>query len=219
MTWKSPVHHSLIRKRAADPARFRSTLAELEKLFCTPHPARAEMARLAVLEAIERLRRDLDRDTSYLPTPLRYLETKVAEYRTGSLKPRAQEWLQTLLAVLRGAVELRNQIESGGRRETRAAGELAVQYLAAPRIHTRGLTSYILTLLLDKRLLAVTRRVSRSDTRAMELIREEIAGGSYHGEETADRLHRLEARGFYIPSVVYPLLKLSIVKPTLTGLE
>jgi hypothetical protein len=214
--WQSPVHHSLIRKRPADPPRFRSTLAELEKLFGTSHPARAETARLAVIEAVERLRRELDRDTSYLPTSLQYLEMKVTEYRTCSLKPRAQEWLQILMAVLERVVKLRNEIESTGRCDVRAIAEQAVRYLSTPRIHTRGLTSYLLILLLDKRLLTVTRRVSRSKVKAMDLIRGEIAGGSYDAGETVGRLRRLEAEGFYIPSVVYPLLEVSAARPALT---
>jgi hypothetical protein len=209
ITWQSPVHHSLIRRRAADPLLFRSTLAELEKLFGTPHPARAEAARLSVLEAIERLRRELDRDTSYLPTPLQYLEAKLADYRTSSLKPKAQEWMQILLSVLDGVVVLRNELETRGRFEVRALAEQGVRYVAAPRIHTPGLTSYILTLLLDKRLETVTRRMSRSHLKAMDLIRVEVMGGSYDAAETADRLRRLEKLGFHIPSVVYSLLRLA----------
>lgn len=209
ITWQSPVHHTLIRKRPADRDRFRAGLTELEALFQTPHPARSEQARIAVLDAIARLRREIERERCYLPAPMQFLEARLADY-SSALKPKAGEWMRGLLAILERLIELRNRMEETGQADVNALAEQTVRYLSTPRLHTPGLTSYILTLLLDSRATALTRRVSESGAKAMDIIRAEVAGGNYDGEETARRLRQLEAEGFLAPSLVFPLLQLPV---------
>ena len=72
---------------------------ELEDLVRTPHPARSEQARIGVLDAITRLRRENERERCYLPTPMQYLEAKLSDYNA-ALKPKASEWLRGLVAIL-----------------------------------------------------------------------------------------------------------------------
>ena len=219
VTWQSPVHNTLIRKRPADRDEFRKKLNSLETLFQTPHPARSEQARIGVLDAIGRLRREAERERCHLPVPMQYLETKLADY-SAALKPKAGEWLRGLMAMLDRLMELRNRMEETGKGDAPALAAETVQYLATPRLHTPGLTSYILAMLLDSRTTEVTRRVSKSSLRAMEIIRAEVAGGNYDGEETARRLRQFETEGILAPSLVFPLLQLPVgeaAKSAITG--
>jgi hypothetical protein len=216
VTWQSPVHHSLIRKRPVDPQKFRDTLAGLETLFSTPHPARSEAARGAVLEGIAKVRQDLDRERSYLPTALQALEAKLADYEAGSLKTSAAESIQALLSIIEAVVKLRNDVGEMGAGEIRPISHQAARYLTASQIQTQSLTGYLLMLLLDRRLVSLTRRVSRSNAKTMDLIRNEIADGGYDGEETARRLRRLDGEGFHIPSIAFPLLQLHGGNPVKT---
>ncbi len=206
--WLSPVDHSLIRRLPVDPDRFRETIAELESLFSEPHPARFEPPRLDVLDAIARLRKELEREKSYVPTPLQFLEVKLEEYKTRSLKPNAEALMHTLLSVTVALTELRNSVELDGRRDAAVSIlEQASRYLATPPIQAPWLTSYILALLLHPNVMATG--WSRRRAKTMNFIRSEIEGGYYDGEETAHRLRRMEALGFPVNSLVYPLLRLS----------
>jgi hypothetical protein len=211
VTWQSPVQHTLIRKRPADIDQFRRTLTQFETLFFDSHPARSEQARIAVLDAVTRLRREVEREKAYLPTPMQALEARLTDY-AGSIKPKVGESMRMLFAILDRLVELRNRMEETGIGDAPAVAEQTVRYLSTPRVQTPGLTSYILSLLLDSRITATTRRVSKASLRAMDLIRAEVAGGNYDGEETARRLRQLEPEGFLAPSLVFPLLQLPVAE-------
>lgn len=210
LTWRSPVDHSLIRRRPVDLRRFKELLDDLEMLFAEPHPARFEHSLLEVIDAIAKVRRELDRDKSYLPTPLQYLETKLGDYKTKSLKPGAARLTETLLSTIARLVELRNAVESGADEDVarKIAGQ-AARYLATPRLQTRWLTNYILVLLLHPKLtVTVGRKVGKREAKTIELIRKEIQDGYYDRREITRRLRRIEASGVMVASLVYPLLRL-----------
>jgi hypothetical protein len=107
---------------------------------------------------------------------------------------------------------LRNDLESGA--DGNVARKIAAQaarYLAAPRLQTRWMTSYILALLLHPKLtIAPGRRVKKRDAKMMELIRKEIQDGYYDGREITRRLRRLEASGVVVASLVFPLLRVPV---------
>ena len=211
LTWVSPVHHSLIRRRPANTERFKQAVMELESLFSAPHRARFEPPRLAVLDAIVRLRRELERGRSYLPTPILFLETKPEEYRTKSLKRGAAETLEVVLATVGTLAELRNSISTtnGTQELALQLSALAARYLATPRIQIPWLTSSILGLFLHPALTGAPGKIVRPKNMvAMDLIRREIQNGFYDPAETAQRLRRMEALGFHVISLVYSLLRL-----------
>jgi hypothetical protein len=45
------------------------------------------------------------------------------------------------------------------------------------------------------------------------LIRNEIDSGFFDAEEIMDRIRKLELQGLYVPSLVFPLLRLHPVRP------
>jgi hypothetical protein len=215
LTWRSPVDHSLIRRRPVDLPRFAETTGELERLYSEPYPARSESMRLEVLDAIARLRRELERDKSYLPTPLQFLQTKLQDYKTKSLSREAADLIRTVLRMIDRLIELRRDLAASGPGRTwDLAGQVAEQaalYLAAPGIQIAWLTNRILGLSLHASLTGATgQRVRKRDRKNMELIRREIAAGYFDPAETARRLHRMEGRGFDVISLVYPLLRLNL---------
>lgn len=215
VTWTSPVRLSLVRKFPADGRIFLETLARLETLFGKPHPARDEPVRLGVLDAIERLRRDVDRSNAYLPTALQFLETRLDDYDERSLKPRAAERMEILMSIISGVVELGCRLESRQPVDLEGIATQAARYIAEPRIHVPALTNHLLTLLLDQKVVGRTGRVSQASVRKLQLIREEISTGNYDDVETAGRLRRLEEEGYYFSSLAYALLSAS--KSSQTG--
>ena len=213
LTWRSPVDHSLIRRRPVDVPRFVEAAGELERLYSEPYPARSEAMRLEVLDAIARLRRELDRDKSYLPTPLQFLETKLQDYKTKSLSQEAADLTRTVFGMIERLSGLRCALAAPGRNDTwELAGQVAAQaalYLARPGIQIPWLTNCVLGLALHEKLTGATgQRVSKRNRKKMELIRRELAAGYYDGTETARRLHRMEGCGFDVISLVYTLLRL-----------
>jgi hypothetical protein len=220
LTWLSPVDHTLIRRRPGDPQRFREAVAELEGLFSTPHRARLEPPRLAVLDAIVRLRRELERDRSYLPTPILFLETKLEEYRTKSLKRGAADAIEAVVATVETLAELRNTVDlsADGNELSLRLSELAASYLAPPRIQIPWLTNSILNLFLQPALTRGTGQVvKKTDAVTMDLIRREIQSGFYDPDETVRRLRQMEAQGFRVISLVYPLLRLHLARRNASG--
>jgi len=211
LTWVSPVDHSLIRRRPDDAERFKQAVAELEGLFSAPHRARLEPSRLAVLDAIVRLQRELERGRSYLPTPILFLETKLEEYRTKSLKRGAAEALEAVLATVGTLADLRNSAgtTNDSKEQALQLSALASHYLDTPGIQIPWLTSGILGLFLHPALTGAPGKIVKPrHLVTMDLIRREIQNGFYDPEETAQRLRRMEALGFHVSSLVYPLLRL-----------
>ncbi len=206
VTWTSPARLSLVRKFPADRAVFLETLGRLEALFAEPHPARAEPVRVGVLDAVERLRKDIDRANAYLPTALLFLETRLDEYDAHSIRPRSAERIEALMSIIAGAVALSRRLERPQPGDREAIAAQAASYVARPKIHTPAVTKLLLTLLLHDAVIARTRRVYGASVRKLRMIRDEISTGTYNSAETAARLRRLEDQGYYFSSLVYALL-------------
>jgi hypothetical protein len=205
LIWRSPVDHSLIRRRPADFPSFLANVQELERLYSQPIPAREDAPRLEVQDALMRLRRELEREKSYLPTPLQFLEMKLAEYKATSRRPGTAVSIEALLSLLDRIAALHNTPALSGA----GVAEQVARYLATPGIQTPWLTNRLLSLALHGRLTAATgQRIGTLERRKLESIRSEIAAGYYDAAETARRLRRLERCGVDIMSLVYPLLRL-----------
>jgi hypothetical protein len=211
--WLTPVNHACILKRPADPIKFARLLDELEGRFHDPHPARNDRLRSQVVEAIERLRRELKRERAYFPTGIRFLETRIAEYESESLEPQARASLETLTGIFERMELVRSTCGASSRvTETdrhaalRTAREAASQYLSDPRLWNPWMTNYLAEILLSPALLETSVRRSRGARQTAALIRSEIASGFYDAEEIVRRIRRLEERGLFVSSVVYALL-------------
>lgn len=136
--------------------------------------------RREILDAIARLRRELERDKSYLPTPLQFLETRLQEYKTKSVSQEAVDSTGIVLRAIDRAVELRRDLSVSGPGEIAVVlaarvAEQAALYLETPGIQIPWLTNCILGLSPHERLTgAAGRRIRKSDWKKMELIRREI---------------------------------------------
>jgi hypothetical protein len=215
MIWLTPVEHSSIRKRPADPVRFEQLADELENLYRKPHQARRDGLRLEVLGAIERLKRELKRDKAYIPTAIQSMELKLAAFEADSIQPDAKASVDTLMELLASLERVRVECVGGrtGKAQLRqaAAGE-ASRYLADSRLQIPRLTNHILVSLLTPELLEAVQWPGWKAARTARLIRNEIDSGFFDPAEIADRLRKVESQGLYIPSLVFPLLRLHQVR-------
>ncbi len=216
IVWLTPVDHACILKRPSDPERFATLLDELEALYHTPHPARNEMMRSAVIEAVVRLRRELKRERAYFPTAIRQLEERIEAWNNESLEPGANAALAALREIVEAAEAVRAKCEADAeipgtekaallQRLRQAAG----RYVAQPRLRNAWLTNHLLETLLAGPMIEKPREGSPEDEmpkRIAEMLRREVAGGSFDPVETARRLRDLETRGWFVSSMAFGLL-------------
>ena len=210
--WRTPVELSLLRKRPADPERCERLLDELEKLVRTARIPRAEPARVEVLEAVTRARRDARRDGAYMPTSLRTLEAAVEAWLRAA-PPEARRRRDDLDALLRGLLRVRGA-RAGSQDLREAARSQAQTYAGAPWLHTPWLTACALANLLDAELSALPeeeRKLPSPRAAVLRWVRDEVASSHFDGEETIRRLRQQEERELYVHSLVYALLRLSLL--------
>jgi len=223
VVWLTPVDHACILKRPSDADRFAVLLDELESLYHTPHSARNEMMRSAVIEAVVRLRRELKRERAYFPTAIRHLEERIEAWNNESLEPAAKAALSALRGIVDAAEAVRAKCEGETELASADKSELlpglrqaAGRYIAQPRLRNSWLTNHLLETLLAGPMIEKSRErvqengpaVADDETpkRIAEMVRREVAGGSYDAVETARRLRDLERRGWFVSSVAFGLL-------------
>ena len=223
VVWLTPVDHACILKRPSDNERFAALLDELEKLYHTPHSARNETMRAAVIESVVRLRRELKRERAYFPTAIRHLEERIQTWNNESLEPAARVSLAGLRDIVNAAEGVRARCEGESEPAAAEKSELlqrlrqaAGRYIAQPRLRNSWLTNHLLETLLAGPMIEKTREkvqdtgpaVSEEETpkRVAEVVRREVAGGSYDAVEIARRLRDLERRGWFVSSVAFSLL-------------
>lgn len=224
LIWRTPLEHSLIRKRPVDAARFTKLLDQLEALLIESRVPHDKAVRREVLDAVARVRRDLQKETAYMPTSLQALEKKVSDYVHHSPGAIAKTRKERLDALLIEVIAIRHKYwtevdppkvmaSADINCYKRAAQKLAKEYLDAQWMYTPWLTTYILATLLDAELMALAKDApmeQASPAGVLKIIRDEVATGRYDGEETIRRLLQQEEKGLYVSSLVYPLLRLNI---------
>jgi len=211
--WLTPVDHGCILKRPVDPAKFAGLLDELDKRFRNSHPARNDRPRIQVVEAIDRLRRELKRERAYFPTGIRLLDARMAAYESEPLEPQARQALQVLTDILDRMEVIRvtcGAVLAAPDRQAalRSAREAASKYIADARLWNPWMTNHLAGILLSPALLETSVRKSRRGRQTAALIRSEIENGFYDAEELIRRIRRLEENGLYVSSVLYGLLAL-----------
>lgn len=225
--WLTPVDHACILKRPSNPERFAGLLDQLEVLYHTPHPARNDMMRSLVVEAVVRLRRELKRERAYFPTSIRHLEERIDAWNRESLEPAANAALSTLREIVEAAEAVRARCEGEDEIPEPEKTELlqglrqaAGRYLALPRLRSMWLTNHLLETLLATPMIEKTPEKTAkqngpagqpgveddSPKRIAEMLRREVAGGSFDPAETARRLRSLEERGWFVSSIAFGLL-------------
>lgn len=204
--WKTPVELTLLRKRPTDPARCEKLLDELAGVVRDSRLARPDKLRADLVEALARVRRDLQRENAFMPTSLRALEAAVKAWLR-SAPPEARRRREDLDTLLLGMLRVRRGED--GREASRAQ---AMKYADAPWMHTPWLTSYALTNLLDAELAALPeeeRRRPSPRAGVLRWVRDEVASSHFDGEETIRRLRQQEEQELYVHSLVYALLRMS----------
>jgi hypothetical protein len=206
--WKTPVELTLLRKRPADPARCEKLLDELAAVVRDARLARPEKLRADLVEALARVRRDLQRENAFMPTSLRALEAAVRIWLSHA-PPEARRRREDLDALLLGMLRVRRG-EGGDPRE--ASRAQAMKYADTPWMHTPWLTSHALTNLLDAELAGLPeeeRRRPSPRAGVLRWVRDEVASTHFDSEETIRRLRQQEERELYVHSLVYALLRMS----------
>ncbi|MBC8458168.1 MAG: hypothetical protein H8D67_09260 [Deltaproteobacteria bacterium] len=231
--WRTPVEHSIIRKRPTDLDRFGQLLDETENLVRTAGIRRDEQVGKEVLEVIARLKRNLERENAYFPTALTLLERKLSEWLHDSHNTAAQERKEQLDNLLREMVSVRHAYgldntlrktlkESEVTNFKEMAQKHTKTYLETPWMQTPWLTNYILTNLIDSELAPLQKQAQRKPTSpvgVLQLIRDEIASGRYDSDENIRRLRQQEKKGLYVHSLLYPLLRLNRTPSAMTTPE
>lgn len=227
VVWRTPVEVALVRKRPRDTERFSQVLDALETLFTAPRVLLHPQARQQVLDAMARVRRDVQRPDGYLPTRLQALAEKIALCVHQALNSTAHRRREALDRLLEACVTVRHTYACGSaqgstRAETtvacfrRAAQQHAQYYLNNAWMHTPCLTVHVLTNLLDSDLApwhTEAQRMTDAGARRLTLIRDEVASGRYDGDEIIRRLRQQEEQGVYVHSLIYPLLRLPTLGP------
>ena len=207
------MDHACILKRPSDPAKFAALLDQFEIYFQEPHPARNDLLRTQVGEAISRLRRELKRERAYFPTGIQFLEARIAAYESESLDAPARAAVQALTGILERAERVRCDCdaflfmpEPQRKLALRTIREVASQYIGDPGLWNAWMANYLAEILLSPALLETSVWRSRRARETAALIRGEIASGFYDAEELIRRIRSLEENGLYVSSVVYGLL-------------
>jgi len=163
----------LIRKRPSDPERFAGLLDQLESLFNEANNSANKQIHEETLEAIGRVRRDLAKETAYMPTALQALEAKVADYMAHSRNAASQIKKEQLDSLLEDLLKQRHAFssmiqgpESAVRPEfsqhRQSLQQQARKYLDATWMHTPWLTTCLLATLLDCEIVGLTKRQRRT---------------------------------------------------------
>lgn len=229
VSWRTPVELKILRKRPRDSSQLVDLLSELHRRVRASELRRPIAAKEAVLDAVERVERDLKRPNAYLPTSLRTLLGRVDDWLHKVGSKDDPERRQRLDIFLRQLVEVRHCFEnavdlrlSATRRKQliealgsyhRTTLELADHYLRAAWLQRPLLSSWLIHNLLSAELVTVPHdaRLDRaSPGGVLAMICRETADGHYDGDETMHRLHQLEERGFYVHSLVFALLRLPL---------
>ncbi|HEV2844111.1 MAG TPA: hypothetical protein VG477_04625 [Thermoanaerobaculia bacterium] len=206
--WKTPVELTLLRKRPFEPARCEKLLDELAGLVRDSRLARPEKLRTDLLEALARVRRDVQRENAFMPTSLRALEAAVGAWLK-SAPPEARRRREDLDSLILGMLRVRRGVSEDLRETARAQ---AKKYADTPWMHTQWLTSYALTNLLDAELAALPEEERRRPSHragVLRWVRNEVASSHFDSEETIRRLRQQEERELYVHSLVYVLLRMS----------
>ena len=220
LVWRTPMGLSVIRKRPSNPTHFSSLLYEFEQLVRATEIRRSSRGRNGVLEAVSRLKRDLQREDAYFPTSLMTLESKVAEWLYEAQEPVRRGRREQLDGLLEDMTALRHScgLDDEGRRRggpvvgfRDAAQRQTKAYLDAPWMHRPCLTDYLLRSLIDSELVALRwwqMLTPFAPGRVLKLVRREVTSGQYDGEENIRRLRQQERKGFFVNSLIYALLRL-----------
>lgn len=222
LVWRPPVEHSLIRKRPSNTDLFARLLEKLKLLFSTIKNPQSKVLREDVLEAIEKLSRDLQKPTAYMPTPIKTLEEKIAAYIASAPSEAVQakkEILSNLLAeqlILRHKYRFEANIEKIlPIAESKTYRELAQQhikkYLDTSFLQIPWLSNYLLLTLLNSELAFLASKETEENSNILQIIYQEINNDYFDGGETIRRLRQLEDKGLYLSSLIYPLLRLIMV--------
>lgn len=233
--WRTPVEVSVLRKRPGDVERFARLLDALATPFVTPCVLLNAQARQEVADEIARVRRDLQRQTGYLPTALQALAQKVSRCLQEPPHTAVRAKREALDHFLAACVTVRrayswdtsqgHPLDAASLAHFKATAQQHAQYyLHTVWMHLPWLTTYLLTNLLDSELVAFSGEAGHATTSLatpagrLALIRAEVASGHYDCDETMRRLRQQEEQGLYVHSLVYPLLRLqrTLITPLLS---
>ena len=220
VTWRTPMEVKVIHKRPIDRARFVELLDELDRLVRSAKLRRRQTAKARVLEALSRLRRELGRENAYLPTSIQLLESKILKWLRDSHQKTARGKRDELDDLLRRLLEVHHRYGwyvSGDARPDRASSarfrnEIQAQaksYVETQWLHTPLLTTHVLADLLGSELVAERRQKHGAAHGVLRLVWEEVSSGNYDSDETIRRLREVEARGLFVHSLNYALLRLN----------
>ncbi len=228
LIWRTPVEVTLIRKRPTDAARFAQLLEDLERTVANSGTPRNEAITGEILGGIARLRRDLLRESAYLPQGMRLVEARLSAWLAPFSDPSAQARKAGLDGVLEGLALLLCWPDPGTLDGPEAAHfreavqQQAQGYLEAAWMHTPWLTARFLTHLIEAELTLLplrARRRSRGSAATLRWVRDEVSAGRYDGDENIRRLQQQEEGGRYAHSLVYALLRLHRPPSSMTSQE
>lgn len=220
VTWRTPMEVKVLHKRPVDRARFIEILDDLDRLVRSSKLRRRENAKANALEAISRLRRDLGRENAYLPTSIQLIESKLLTWLRDAHHRSARGQRDELDDLLRRLLEVHHRygwcVSAGAKPDAASANRFrneiqahAKSYVETRWMHTPLLTSHLLADLLGSELVAARREKRGPAHVVLRRVWEEVSSGNYDSDETIRRLREVEARGLFVHSLNYALLRLN----------
>lgn len=207
VSWRTPVDQVLVRRRPGDRAAFEHRLDELDTLFAFRQGPHREPLRQQVLEALDRTRRDAQREQAYIPTSLQFLDRSVEAYLEAGTSDAAPSRFERLKQLLSRLTAAERGATAGDPVDAKTVTALANEFVSAGWLHVPSLTHRMVALLLAPAYVSVSGFRRRRYQRMLTLLRQEIAEVHYDAREVVRRLQHLEAHGAFFSSLVYPLLR------------
>jgi hypothetical protein len=204
MTLPDAVEQS-IERVPKDLGTFTQTLDELQRLFREPSliPEWRHKVRGYLLEALRGVRKHSTAAACNVAGPLQSLSGEIERYvKFISDDKIAEAKREALKDVLLVVVQARHGTRRGDPLDEHELAIQARRYIDAPWMHRRAITLALLRAFLDAAAAAQPREPLLTQTA------QHVASAHFDGPEVARRLRELEARGLYIHTLIYPLLRL-----------
>jgi len=216
--WRSPARVSVLRKRPADPEKFRRLLSQFSRLVKTTNLSRPTDLIEDVRTVIGRLRHTGDDADTYVPTLLNRLEEATGRWLDAAPRPKwraRKEQLDACMLDLHRLAAARSfviEVETPPRRPTREAARERYQdivmsrteeYLDTPWMQCHWLTDQLLAHLLT----VEVSKASGTARKRLSTVENEVRTRRYDPAESIRRLRQHEETSGFVQSLVFALLR------------
>ncbi len=219
VVWRTPMGLDVLHKRAKDPERLGRRLEELVERIRASALRREPQAKTELLKAAAALHEAVAEGQTYLVTPIKTLERKLAQWYLAPEDSAARERRRRLDELLLELLTVRQQAFSSPAAGAEEASPellrdrltaLVQGYVSSPALHTPRLSQLLLEPFLAVEASRVAHRPpSEASNLLLRCVAKEVRSGRFDRDESVRRLRSLEPAGLFVHSLVYRLLEMA----------